>query len=102
MDNKIGYKCFKGITSETVRLPASTTEEELLEKIEDLNKDPEVDGILVQLPLPEHMAERKVCNAVDPRKDVDGFHVNNIGKLCLNMKAFVPATALGVVELIKR
>lgn len=91
-----------GITSRTLRLPESTTEQELLEKVEDLNNDPEVDAILVQLPVPEHMNERKICNAVDPRKDVDGFHIDNIGKLCLNMKTFVPATALGVIELIKR
>lgn len=93
---------FPGIDSETVRLPKSTAEEEVLEKVRELNEDRCVDGILVQLPLPEHMNERKVCNAVDPRKDVDGFHITNIGKLCLNMETFVPATALGVVELLKR
>lgn len=93
---------YVGITSETVRMSATSTENEIIKKIEELNKDNTVDGVLVQLPLPKGVVERNVCNAVDPRKDVDGFHIENIGKLCLNMKTFVPATALGVVELLKR
>ncbi|XP_050298802.1 bifunctional methylenetetrahydrofolate dehydrogenase/cyclohydrolase, mitochondrial isoform X2 [Anthonomus grandis grandis] len=91
-----------GIDSKTITLPESTSESEILSQINQLNQDPSVDGILVQLPVPEHVNERKVCNAVDPRKDVDGFHTSNIGKLTLNIDTFVPATALGVVELIKR
>lgn len=91
-----------GINSETIRLPDTTLEEEIISLVEKLNKDSKVDGILVQLPVPEHVNERNVCNAVDPRKDVDGFHILNIGKLTLNMDTFVPATALGVIELIKR
>ncbi|RZC42396.1 THF DHG CYH C domain containing protein, partial [Asbolus verrucosus] len=91
-----------GIISKTIRLPATSSEAEIISKVEELNSDPQVDGILVQLPVPEHVSERNVCNAVDPRKDVDGFHIVNVGKLTLNMDTFVPATALAVVELIKR
>ncbi|XP_044252796.1 bifunctional methylenetetrahydrofolate dehydrogenase/cyclohydrolase, mitochondrial isoform X2 [Tribolium madens] len=91
-----------GITSETIRLPKTSTEAEIIAKVHQLNQDPNVDGILVQLPVPEGVDERNVCNAVDPKKDVDGFHILNVGKLTLNMDTFVPATALGVIELIKR
>lgn len=93
---------YVGIDSETVRMSATSTETEIIAQVKQLNDDPTVDGVLVQLPLPKNVTERNVCNAVDPRKDVDGFHINNIGKLCLNMKTFIPATALGVVELLKR
>ncbi|KAG5885501.1 hypothetical protein JTB14_013519 [Gonioctena quinquepunctata] len=91
-----------GINSSTFKLPNTLTQEDLLNKIKELNEDSSVDGILVQLPVPKHICERTVCNAVDPRKDVDGFHITNMGKLALNMDTFVPCTALGVVELIKR
>ncbi|VEN46811.1 unnamed protein product [Callosobruchus maculatus] len=91
-----------GIKSQTIRMPVSTSEEELLKKIDELNNDSDVDGILIQLPVPEHISERKVCQAVDPRKDVDGFHLTNIGKLTCNLDTFVPCTALGVIELLKR
>ncbi|CAH1110073.1 unnamed protein product [Psylliodes chrysocephalus] len=91
-----------GITSDTIKLPKTVSEEEVINKIIELNNDSNIDGILVQLPVPEHISERNVCNAVDPRKDVDGFHVTNMGKLALNMDTLIPATALGVVELIKR
>ncbi|XP_066153378.1 bifunctional methylenetetrahydrofolate dehydrogenase/cyclohydrolase, mitochondrial isoform X2 [Euwallacea fornicatus] len=91
-----------GIKSRTIRLPHSTGEAEIIKQIHTLNQNPEVDGILVQLPLPEHVSERNVCNAVHPLKDVDGFHTTNIGKLTLNSDTFVPATALAVYELIKR
>lgn len=91
-----------GITSETVRLPPTISEKEIISKVEQLNNDDSVDAILVQLPVPEHVSERNVCNAVDPRKDVDGFHLNNMGKLSINMRTFIPCTALGVIELLKR
>ncbi|KAM7362226.1 NAD-dependent methylenetetrahydrofolate dehydrogenase isoform 1-T1 [Cochliomyia hominivorax] len=91
-----------GISSETKRLPANTTEQELLELIEQLNNDNTVDGILVQLPVPEHMNERKICNAVVCEKDVDGFNVFNVGRMCLDMKSMIPATPLGVIELLRR
>lgn len=93
---------FSGITSETIKLPATITEDELIAKIQALNEDSDIDGILVQLPVPQHISERNVCNAVDPRKDVDGFHMTNVGRLTINMDTFVPCTALGVIELIKR
>ncbi|CAG9839763.1 unnamed protein product [Diabrotica balteata] len=91
-----------GITSKTLKLSKDLTEEELINKINELNEDPLVDGILVQLPVPEHISEKNVCNAVDPKKDVDGFHITNMGRLALNLDTLVPCTALGVIELIKR
>ncbi|KAJ8926483.1 hypothetical protein NQ314_021150 [Rhamnusium bicolor] len=90
------------IHSKTINLPKTSTEEEIISKVKELNEDPSVDGILVQLPVPEHVSERNVCNAVDPRKDVDGFHIINMGKLAINMDTFIPCTALAVVEFIKR
>lgn len=93
---------YLGIDSKTIRLPHTTEQDEILREIQRLNEDSSVDGILVQLPVPEHVCERTVCNAVHPLKDVDGFHTTNIGKLTLNSDTFVPATALGVYELIKR
>lgn len=83
-------------------MSSNSTESDIINELKKLNSDPSVDGVLVQLPLPKGVTERTVCNAVDPRKDVDGFHINNIGKLCLNMKTFIPCTALGVIELLKR
>lgn len=100
--NKMIAAQMVGIKSATLRLPSTSTEEEIIAKINELNQDKTVDGILVQLPVPQHVSERNVCNAVDPRKDVDGFHVNNIGKLVSNVDCLVPATALGVVELLRR
>ncbi|CAG9767370.1 unnamed protein product [Ceutorhynchus assimilis] len=91
-----------GIESKTIRLADTTEESVLLTQIDKLNQDSNVDGILVQLPVPEHICEKKVMNAVDPQKDVDGFHTINVGKLMANADTFVPATALGVIELIKR
>ena len=94
--------CELGITSETLRLPASVTEDELLSHVYSLNADAAVDGILIQLPVPAHINERRVCNAVLPQKDVDGFHVANIGRLCANQQALVSATPAAVLEIIKR
>lgn len=91
-----------GIDSETLRLTDDVSQEELLDRIQELNQDPAVDGLLVQLPVPEHINERLVCQAVTPTKDVDGFHLENIGSLALNNKGIIPATALGVKELIVR
>ncbi|XP_067010772.2 bifunctional methylenetetrahydrofolate dehydrogenase/cyclohydrolase, mitochondrial [Anabrus simplex] len=91
-----------GISSKTIKCPASISELELLAHIDRLNKDPDVDGILVQLPLPEHITERAICNAVVPHKDVDGFHIVNVGRFCLDMKTLIPCTPLGVQELIRR
>ncbi|GBP42283.1 hypothetical protein EVAR_16379_1 [Eumeta japonica] len=100
--NKIKAAKDVGILAETIKFHDMMTEEQLIDQINALNDDNEVDGILVQLPLPSSMDERKVCNAVSPEKDVDGFHIINIGQLCLDMQTIVPATALAVVEMLKR
>lgn len=91
-----------GITSVTKNYPSDIAENDLLEIIKDLNDDPNVDGILVQLPVPEHINERRVCNSVSCDKDVDGFNEKNVGRLCLDMNTLVPCTPLGVQELLKR
>ncbi|KAJ8413898.1 hypothetical protein AAFF_G00064960 [Aldrovandia affinis] len=91
-----------GICSETLVRPGSVSQEELLEMIDTLNRDWRVSGLLVQLPLPGHINERAVCNAIAPEKDVDGFHIVNIGKLCLDQRSMVPATPAAVWEIIRR
>ncbi len=91
-----------GITSTAYRLPKDTTEEELLETIDFLNKDDEVDGFIVQLPLPKHLNEEKLIKKIDPKKDVDGFHPENVGKMVLGEDTFLPATPFGILELLKR
>ena len=91
-----------GIHSRSYELPEETTEEKLLELIAELNQDTAVNGILVQLPLPKHICEEKVLKAVSPVKDVDCFHHENMGKLCLGEKGFLPGTPAGVIELLKR
>ncbi|MDO5607993.1 MAG: bifunctional methylenetetrahydrofolate dehydrogenase/methenyltetrahydrofolate cyclohydrolase FolD [Capnocytophaga sp.] len=91
-----------GFDSTLVKLPKETTEAELLQKIDELNKNPEIDGYIVQLPLPKHIDSQKVLMAVDPEKDVDGFHPANFGKIALDMEAFIPATPFGIMELLKR
>lgn len=100
MDVSVNF--VSGIESSTLKLPKTISEPELIAKIEELNENTSVDGILVQLPVPEHISERNICNAVDPRKDIDGFHITNMGKLTINMDTLIPCTALGVIELIKR
>jgi methylenetetrahydrofolate dehydrogenase (NADP+)/methenyltetrahydrofolate cyclohydrolase len=77
------------------------SENKLLEKIEELNTDPDVDGILVQLPLPEHISEEAVINCIDPEKDVDGFHPVNAGKMMQELPTFVPATPYGIMLLFE-
>ncbi|XP_052861275.1 bifunctional methylenetetrahydrofolate dehydrogenase/cyclohydrolase, mitochondrial [Anopheles cruzii] len=91
-----------GIVSTTESYGSDITEEVLLERIRQLNEDESVDGILVQLPLPGHINERKVCNFVSCDKDVDGFNERNVGRLCLDMNTLIPCTPLGVQELLKR
>lgn len=91
-----------GFESTLVQLPEEITEEELLTKIDQLNRDPEIDGFIVQLPLPRHIDTQKVLLAVDPKKDVDGFHPENFGKLALDMETFIPATPFGIMELLRR
>lgn len=91
-----------GFGSGLIRLPETTTEEELLAKVNELNNDPEVDGFIVQLPLPKHISEQKIIEAIDPKKDVDGFHPANVGRMALNLPAFLPATPYGVLQLLDR
>ncbi|XP_046671964.1 bifunctional methylenetetrahydrofolate dehydrogenase/cyclohydrolase, mitochondrial [Homalodisca vitripennis] len=91
-----------GIKTRTIHCLTTISEKDLLQHIHLLNNDPEVDGILVQLPIPDHITERAICNAVAPSKDVDGFNIVNVGRFCLDMKTLVPCTPLGVQELIKR
>lgn len=90
------------MVEETFRMPATTTEAELLNKIASLNKDPKFHGILVQLPLPKLIDEKKVINAIDPAKDVDAFHPVNVGKMLIGEPDFMPATPSGIVELLMR
>ena len=85
-----------------IQLEADTSEEILLKEIQKLNKDKGLDGFIVQLPLPKHIDENKVIDAIHPDKDVDGFHPSNIGKMVLNQPTYLPATPMGIMELLKR
>jgi len=89
-----------GIYSEDIRLPAETSQAELMALIDKLNKDDKINGILVQLPLPKHLDEGEVLLAIDPAKDVDGFHPVNVGKMMLGQGAFLPCTPHGVIQLL--
>ncbi|XP_043103262.1 probable bifunctional methylenetetrahydrofolate dehydrogenase/cyclohydrolase 2 isoform X1 [Puntigrus tetrazona] len=100
--NKTRTASLLGMSSSTIFRPSSVSQEEMLELIDKFNRDRSISGLLVQLPLPEHINERAICNAVAPEKDVDGFHIVNIGKLCLDQRCMVPATAAAVWEIIRR
>ena len=91
-----------GFDSTLIRLPETTTEAELLDKIAELNRDETLDGYIVQLPLPKHINEEKVLLAIDPKKDVDGFHPSNFGRMALELETFIPATPYGIMQLIER
>ncbi|NNK73653.1 MAG: bifunctional 5,10-methylene-tetrahydrofolate dehydrogenase/5,10-methylene-tetrahydrofolate cyclohydrolase [Flavobacteriaceae bacterium] len=91
-----------GFESTLVHLPDTTTEEELLKKVDELNNDADIDGYIVQLPLPKQIDSQKVLMAVDPKKDVDGFHPENFGKMALDMESFIAATPFGIMELLER
>jgi methylenetetrahydrofolate dehydrogenase (NADP+) / methenyltetrahydrofolate cyclohydrolase len=93
---KIGFK------STLIRHPESISEEALLKTVKSLNEDPDVDGFIVQLPLPPHIGERKVIEAIHPAKDVDGFHPVNVGRMVLNLPCYVSATPNGIVQLLER
>ena len=99
--NKIRVAEENNIQSIEITLSTQTSEEELLKKIDTLNQDVEVDGILVQLPLPKHISEQKVINSISPEKDVDGFHPINFGKLYMGIPNFIPCTPLGCLYMIK-
>lgn len=91
-----------GFMSSVYRFPDTLTEQELLNTIDFLNNDPEVDGFIVQLPLPKHISENKVVQRIDPRKDVDGFHPTNGGRMMYNMSSFIPATPYGIMTMLER
>ena len=91
-----------GINSKKIEMPEETTEEELLKLVDDLNTDSAINGILVQLPLPKHIDENKILLAIDPMKDVDGFHPVNVGKMVIGEESFLPCTPAGIIEMIKR
>ena len=91
-----------GIKSLSYELPNETTEEELIGLVEELNNQPNVNGILVQLPLPKHINEDKIIQTIAPHKDVDGFHPENVGRLSIGQKGFVSCTPAGIVQLLKR
>jgi methylenetetrahydrofolate dehydrogenase (NADP+) / methenyltetrahydrofolate cyclohydrolase len=91
-----------GFKSSLIRYEDDVTEEELLAKVHELNDKDDLDGFIVQLPLPKHISEQKVIEAIDPRKDVDGFHPINVGRMVIGLPSFVSATPFGIVELLKR
>ncbi|KAA5543511.1 bifunctional 5,10-methylenetetrahydrofolate dehydrogenase/5,10-methenyltetrahydrofolate cyclohydrolase [Adhaeribacter rhizoryzae] len=102
VNNKV-LACEKvGFKSTLIRYEDSVTEEELLNKVQEINNDPDIDGLIVQLPLPKHISSDKVTEAVSPQKDVDGFHPVNVGRMVANLPAFLPATPAGILELLKR
>jgi len=91
-----------GFQSSLIRLPDTISEQVLLDKIKELNDDPSIDGFIVQSPLPKHIADSKVVNAISSLKDVDGFHPENLGRMALNMPSYIPATPFGVIQLLAR
>lgn len=91
-----------GFESTLIRLDNTVSESHLLAEIEKINSNPDIDGLIVQLPLPSHIDEMKVTQAIDPTKDVDGFHPQNIGRMALNLPTYLPATPAGILELLER
>ncbi len=91
-----------GIINREILLPETATEEELLQKVDELNEDPKVNGILVQLPLPSHMNENRVIRRIDPKKDVDGFHPQSVGALSIGLPGFVSCTPAGIIQILHR
>jgi methylenetetrahydrofolate dehydrogenase (NADP+) / methenyltetrahydrofolate cyclohydrolase len=91
-----------GFTSSLIRFEADVVEKELTDQIVSLNNDPDIDGFIVQLPLPDHIREQRIIETIDPSKDVDGFHPINVGRLVLGIPSFISATPFGIVQLLKR
>jgi len=91
-----------GFQSTLIRLSEDVSEEDLLAEVKKINDNSDIDGLIVQLPLPKHINEMKVTEAIDPKKDVDGFHPSNIGRMALNLPTYLPATPAGILELLKR
>lgn len=102
VNNKVSACRQAGIESTLIQLPATVTEAELLQTVQALNERADLDGFIVQLPLPKHISEQKVTEAILPEKDVDGFHPSNIGRMVLNLPAFLPATPFGILQLLER
>jgi methylenetetrahydrofolate dehydrogenase (NADP+)/methenyltetrahydrofolate cyclohydrolase len=102
VNNKVKDCNEVGFRSSLIRLPADIDEIKLLEKIEDLNSDDDMDGFIVQLPLPDHISENRIIEAIKPSKDADGFHPVNIGRMVVGLPGFLPATPYGIIELINR
>ena len=102
VNNKIKDCKEVGFKSSLVKFPSTVSESELLEKIDELNKSKDVDGFIIQLPLPKQIDQEKIIMAIDPRKDVDGFHPENFGKMALEMDTFLPATPYGILTLLER
>ncbi len=102
VNNKIKDCKNIGIKSSLIHLPINTSEKELLEKIKGMNKNPYIDGFIVQLPIEKHLNQDKIILSINPKKDVDGFHPENFGKMALEMKAFFPATALGILTILEK
>jgi methylenetetrahydrofolate dehydrogenase (NADP+)/methenyltetrahydrofolate cyclohydrolase len=101
VESKVKACASVGFRSSLIELPASTTEADLLDLIAGLNRDRDLDGFIVQLPLPKHISEEKVTLAIDPRKDVDGFHPESLGRMVLGLSGFLPATPAGILELLR-
>lgn len=102
VNNKKKACAYTGMRSESFELPEETTQEELLKLIDELNERKDINGILVQLPLPEHIDENKIIEAISPKKDVDGFHPQSVGALCIGQPGFVSCTPAGIIQLLKR
>jgi len=90
-----------GFVSTLIQRPASTTEDELLQIVKELNENQDIHGYIVQLPLPKHINEQKILLAIDPKKDVDGFHPENVGRMALNLPTYLPATPYGIIQLLE-
>ena len=102
VNNKKKACAYVGMNSLSYELPEETTQEELLSLIGELNERKDVNGILVQLPVPAHIDEKTIINAIDPKKDVDGFHPQSVGSLCIGQPGFVSCTPAGIIQLLKR
>lgn len=102
VNNKVKDCAEVGFKSTIIRLNNETSEQELLDKITELNDNPDIDGFIVQLPLPAHISENKIIETIDPEKDADGFHPVNIGKMVIGLPGYLPATPYGIIELLKR
>ena len=100
--NKIKVCDAVGFDSSLIRLPKETTEDEVLSAVKKLNEDPAIDGFIVQLPLPDHINEDRVNLAIDPKKDVDGFHPVNVGRMTLGLSSYLPATPQGILYFLDR